>query len=226
MRSVGLFAVLLVALFILGSVVSIPKGHSLSDTIWTGLAGDGKWETAGNWDNGVPTFSVLAEIPNGGFVVTISTAQIALTLSVGLGDTVTCERTCTLATENLSNLGTFINYRTVTLVGFDNVGAFTNYGTVYSNGLNNVGTFTNFGAVTIGRFVNDGTFTNRCHGTVNMTPTAGTGTFTTDPTCPLEAVGGVVTTANTLALVAPWLTVIGLVGCISTAVVVAKKRRS
>jgi hypothetical protein len=38
-------------------------------------------------------------------------------------------------------------------------------------------------------------------------------------------VGGVVIPANTLALVAPWLAVIGLVGCIGTVVVVAKKRR-
>jgi hypothetical protein len=38
-------------------------------------------------------------------------------------------------------------------------------------------------------------------------------------------VGGMVMPANTLALVAPWLAVIGLVGCIGTLVVVAKKRR-
>jgi hypothetical protein len=30
--------------------------------------------------------------------------------------------------------------------------------------------------------------------------------------------------ANTFAIAAPWLAVIGLVGCIGTAVVVAKKR--
>jgi hypothetical protein len=39
-------------------------------------------------------------------------------------------------------------------------------------------------------------------------------------------VGGVVTPANTLALVAPWLAVIGLVGCIGTVAVVVKKRRA
>jgi hypothetical protein len=38
-------------------------------------------------------------------------------------------------------------------------------------------------------------------------------------------VGGVVTSVNTLAVLAPWLTVIGLVGCIGAVVVVAKKRR-
>ena len=48
-------------------------------------------------------------------------------------------------------------------------------------------------------------------------------TFTNSPAAP---VGGVVMAANTLALVAPWIAVIGLVGCISTAVVVAKKRRA
>jgi hypothetical protein len=42
--------------------------------------------------------------------------------------------------------------------------------------------------------------------------------------CP--AVGGLVTPVNTLAILGPWLAIIGLVGCISTVVVVAKKRRS
>jgi hypothetical protein len=39
-----------------------------------------------------------------------------------------------------------------------------------------------------------------------------------------QAVGGVVTPANTVALVSPWLAVIGLVGGIGTVVVVARKR--
>ena len=38
-------------------------------------------------------------------------------------------------------------------------------------------------------------------------------------------VGGVVIPANNFALVSPWLAVIGLVGCIGTVVVVAKKRQ-
>jgi hypothetical protein len=38
-------------------------------------------------------------------------------------------------------------------------------------------------------------------------------------------VGGVIEPVNRLSVLAPWLAVIGLVGCISTAVVVAKKRR-
>jgi hypothetical protein len=48
-------------------------------------------------------------------------------------------------------------------------------------------------------------------------------TFTNSPTGP---VGGVVTPVNNFALLTPWLAVIGLVGCISTVVVVAKKRQS
>jgi hypothetical protein len=39
-------------------------------------------------------------------------------------------------------------------------------------------------------------------------------------------VGGIMIPVNTLALVAPWLAVVGLVGCIGTVVVVAKKRRA
>jgi hypothetical protein len=38
------------------------------------------------------------------------------------------------------------------------------------------------------------------------------------------AVGGIVVPANTLALVAPWLAVISLVGCVGTIAVLAKKR--
>jgi len=42
---------------------------------------------------------------------------------------------------------------------------------------------------------------------------------------PAGPVGGVVIPANKFAIVAPWLVIIGLVGCIGTVVVVAKKRR-
>jgi len=44
--------------------------------------------------------------------------------------------------------------------------------------------------------------------------------------CPAPAVGGVVMPAGMFAILAPWLAVIGLVGCIGTVVVVARKRRS
>jgi hypothetical protein len=39
-------------------------------------------------------------------------------------------------------------------------------------------------------------------------------------------VGGVISPVNTLAVLAPWLAVIGLVGCAATVVVVAKKRHA
>jgi len=45
------------------------------------------------------------------------------------------------------------------------------------------------------------------------------------PTPTPGPVGGVLTPANTLALLSPWLAVIGLVGCIGTVVAVARKRR-
>jgi hypothetical protein len=41
--------------------------------------------------------------------------------------------------------------------------------------------------------------------------------------CP--AVGGCVQPVNTFAVLSPWLAVIGLVGCIGTVVVVARKSR-
>lgn len=53
-------------------------------------------------------------------------------------------------------------------------------------------------------------------------------TFTNSPIAPrpTEAppVGGVVMPANTFAIAAPWLAIVGLVGCIGTVAVVAKKR--
>ena len=47
--------------------------------------------------------------------------------------------------------------------------------------------------------------------------------ITYNPDCP--AVGGVVIPTNALALPAPWLAVIGLIGCVGTVVVITKKRR-
>jgi LPXTG-motif cell wall-anchored protein len=40
------------------------------------------------------------------------------------------------------------------------------------------------------------------------------------------AVGGYVRPVNTFGLIAPWLAVIGLVGCIGTGAVLAKKRKT
>jgi len=42
---------------------------------------------------------------------------------------------------------------------------------------------------------------------------------------PIAPVGGIVTPVDTFAILGPWLAVIGLVGCIGTIVVLAKKRR-
>ena len=47
----------------------------------------------------------------------------------------------------------------------------------------------------------------------------------TAPFCSTAPVGGCVQPANTFALVSPWLALIGLVGCIGTVAVVARKRR-
>jgi hypothetical protein len=53
----------------------------------------------------------------------------------------------------------------------------------------------------------------------------GSADFNVPSTC-CAAVGGCVQQVNTFALLSPWLTVIGLIGCIGTVVVVAKKRQS
>jgi len=62
-----------------------------------------------------------------------------------------------------------------------------------------------------------------------VAPDSVTCTFTNCPVgnCPSpEAVGGAVTTVNTFSVLAPWLAVIGLIGCVGTAVVVGRKRHA
>jgi hypothetical protein len=49
-------------------------------------------------------------------------------------------------------------------------------------------------------------------------------TVTSQPPVTAAPVGGVVVPANNLAIAAPWLAIIGLVGCVGTVVVVRKKR--
>jgi len=57
---------------------------------------------------------------------------------------------------------------------------------------------------------------------VPMNPKPG---FTNQVDITICAVGGYIEPVNRLAVLGPWLAVIGLVGCISTVVVIAKKRR-
>ena len=63
-------------------------------------------------------------------------------------------------------------------------------------------------------------------GTDRVQFTVGTDLCPNVPSCSTAAVGGCVQPVNTFALLSPWMAVIGLVGCIGTVVVVAKKRRS
>jgi hypothetical protein len=60
--------------------------------------------------------------------------------------------------------------------------------------------------------------------TVDDLGPSGSGIFDVAGSC-CPAVGGCVQPVNTFALLSPWLAVIGLVGCIGTVAVVAKKRR-
>ncbi len=58
--------------------------------------------------------------------------------------------------------------------------------------------------------------------TYTATDELGSASATFTVACP--AVGGVVMPVNAFAVLAPWLAVIGLVGCVATVVVVAMKR--
>ena len=74
-----------------------------------------------------------------------------------------------------------------------------------------------------GRYTVTVTLTERTEGGI-LTLGSASATFdVAGPCCP--AVGGCVQPVNSLAMLSPWLAVIGLVGCIGTVVVVAKKRR-
>ncbi len=46
----------------LAAIQIVNTGNQLRTT-WTGAANDGAWDTAGNWDNGVPTANSIAVIP-------------------------------------------------------------------------------------------------------------------------------------------------------------------
>lgn len=166
MRAVR-FTVLLVALFILGGMVSIPNSYAVCGTgTWNGNAGDGKWETAGNWSgNCVPDASAV--IPNDAFVVTISTSQsLTGSVFVGTGDTLICTSACTLtvSTDYVNNPG----------------GTLTNSGTISVSGtfFNDDGaTVTNVGTITVsGAFVNSPSATVTSSGTISVS-----GTFFNDP---------------------------------------------
>jgi hypothetical protein len=223
MRTVQ-FAALMVALFILGAMVSTPRAHAIPLRTWTGAAGDGKWETPGNWDcNCVPGLSERAAIPAGAFEVTISSAQSIVSLTVGAGALVVCSSTCTLTlSEILDNSGTVKNFGTINTVTFANEAgsALTNSGIItvaqtFSTGSG--ATVVNFGAITIsGQFANDGTFIDRCKGTVNKPPTVGSGTFTTDPACP---VGGEVVSldyGSVMFSAVPWIMIIATLAAAAT----------
>lgn len=197
-------------------------------TTWTGAAGDGRWETAGNWDNGVPTSGIGANIPHDAFVVTISTAQSVLYLGVGAGDTLICTATCSLTVVLgipngiLGNLGTISNSGTITTTDLANAGGtLTNSGTVTVAGTFGItGTVVNFGTITIsGEFANFGTFTNECHGTVNKAPIEGNPVETA-----CAPVGGLLEPVNKLAVFAPYLALFGVLAVIVVAGVPWKRR--
>jgi hypothetical protein len=88
------------------------------------------------------------------------------------------------------------------------------------------GTFVNYNSLDIseGDFLNLGTFVNVCDARVIEGPEDFqqlSGDVTHEP-CP--AVGGVVEPVNNLVMLSPWLAVIGIVGCIASMAVVARKR--
>lgn len=203
------FAVLLVALFILGVMVSIPKLNATCSGNWTGAAGDGKWETAGNWNNNcVPTND--ATIPDGAFVVTISTPQsLTGSIVVGVGDTLVCAFSCTLTIGGALNV----------------VGTVTNVGTIIViAGVLILGSVVNFGTFTIqgppGFFTNEGSFIDKCGGTVNKAPEVN----------PVETVpcvvGGEVLSLDYGSLmlsVVPWILIIATLVAGAAAIIIRQK---
>ena len=69
-----------------------------------------------------------------------------------------------------------------------------------------------------------GKYTVTVEGYIDVETPGGVASVEYNTDCP--AVGGVVEPANMFALLSPWLAVVGLVSCIGTVVVVAKKRQS
>ena len=62
-------------------------------------------------------------------------------------------------------------------------------------------------------------------GSADIQFTVGTEACPNVPPCSTAAVGGCVQPVNTFTLLSPWLAIVGLVGCIGTVAVIAKKRQ-
>jgi hypothetical protein len=60
-------------------------------TMWTGNAGNGSWSDAGNWSNGIPNGSTIAQLPAGlgSYPTSITTSNITGRLQIAAGVTIT-----------------------------------------------------------------------------------------------------------------------------------------
>lgn len=68
------------------SPTPVPSCPASGATTWTGSAGAGAWETAGNWSAGVPTSSLYACVPAGSASLTVNSGAVAAGLLLGGGD--------------------------------------------------------------------------------------------------------------------------------------------
>jgi fibronectin-binding autotransporter adhesin len=175
------FAVLMVALFILGSMVSIPLAHAATCT-WDGS--NSTWETAAHWSCGhVPVSGDNVVIPSG--TVTVTANENIGSGGISNRGTLFVNSGVSLSFVSLDNSsgGTLTNHGTITTTGYgiDNSsgGTITNSGTITitpsitSYGIDNAvgGTITNSGTITITGYGIDnssgGTITNS--GTITIT---------------------------------------------------------
>ena len=189
-------AVLLgLAAFALSTSSAFAQAQCLTNTTWRG--GTGSWFIASNWNNGVPTSSINAQVNNGG------TAQIATAIGVG--------NACSLAigpgnvTVNATTGGGLLNVTDSVVVGSNGVLTLTNGGTVNAGNVTVSGTL-DFNVVpsTSGSVKTSGapgTVTLNSSSTLNVTMT---GTFTPGTRYTLlTATGGVTGTFSHVTITRP-----------------------
>jgi len=151
------------------AVASAPQVRAaVCDTAWTGVAGDGRWTTPGNWSAGVPTSSSNACLPLGSYTVSIIGESVqAKSLTIEAGPTLSIdELNCGAISAFLTLYGDSSNAGTINLANINDACGGTAQLTIISPfTLTNTGTIATTGCCRGDRELT-GSVTNK--GTVNV----------------------------------------------------------
>lgn len=221
---------------ILASPVMTPRVHagigcSPGATICTNIVGSGNWENQNTWIDvhgiqRLPTASDDVDLVDLDVTIHLNSVQIVHSIHIAGLAGLYVEAAATLTILSHTPVGPSDNEGELVVFG-----KVVNHAAFVDTVMREIdilpgGIFVNYDSLDIseGDFTNLGTFVNVCNGHVIEGPEFFqklSGDVTHEP-CPV--VGGVVEPVNNLVMLSPWLAVIGMVGCVATAAVVAKKR--